>query len=146
MRGNRTALRAACLVIGTARHMIDTRAFSSVYMTFVTRLQSRPAREAALSRRSALSTLAREVTDSLSYDVNSLVEALHHILGSRCIMLSFDPIVMSICVALPVTIPLIARRYGARAVSLSRVQGRARVQACAVFDTDVSNRFGRSET
>jgi ABC-type multidrug transport system fused ATPase/permease subunit len=110
------------LVIGTARHLLDTRAFTSVYRTFVTRLQSQPANESALSKRSAWSTLAREVTDFLQYDVNFVVEALYNIVGSLLVMLLFDRAVVAICVALLLPIVLLGRWYSRRAIQVNRAQ------------------------
>jgi ABC-type multidrug transport system fused ATPase/permease subunit len=115
-------VHVAYLIIGTGRHMLDTRAFSSVYRTFVTRLQSQPADSSALSKRSALSTLAREVTDFLQYDVNFVLEAVYNIVGSLIVMMVYDSTVVAICVGLLAPISLMARWYSRRAVVLNREQ------------------------
>ena len=110
------------LVIGTTRHMYDTRTFSAIYMTYVTRLLTQPAGPEELSRRSALSTLARQVTDFLEYDVNYLVEAFYNIVGSLVLMFVYDRTVVSICLAILLPVFLLGRRYGASAARLNREQ------------------------
>ncbi|MCC6242105.1 MAG: hypothetical protein IT353_04660, partial [Gemmatimonadaceae bacterium] len=74
------------LLIGTVRHMFDTRTFSSIYQTFVTELMTRPEHAPNVSKRSAHSTLARQIVDFLEYDFNHVVEALYNIVGSLVFM------------------------------------------------------------
>lgn len=112
----------AYLVIGTARHMFDTRTFSGIYVRFVVRLQLRPAPEEELSRRSALSQLARQVTDFLEYDVNYVVEALYNIVGALALLFLYDPQVVVMCFALLVPVFAVARRYGKSVTRLNRLQ------------------------
>jgi len=111
-----------CLAIGTTRHMYDTRTFSSIYTSFVTRLLAQPAGADQLSKRSALSTLARQVTDFLEFDVNYLVEASYNIFGSLIILFLYDRWVVAICLSILLPVLLLARRYGRRAARLNRSQ------------------------
>ena len=117
-----SAAHLAYLAIGTVRHMFDTRTFSSIYTTYVTQLLAQPAGAEELSRRSALSTLARQVTDFLEYDVNYLAEATYNILGSLIFLLVYDRAVVSICLVVLLPITLLGRRYGASAARLNRIQ------------------------
>ncbi|MBY0489669.1 MAG: ABC transporter six-transmembrane domain-containing protein [Gemmatimonadaceae bacterium] len=120
-----TALVAAhlvYLVVGAARHMVDTRAFSGVYRSFVTRLVTQPDPAISLSRRSGLSVLTREMTDFLQYDVNYVVEALYNIIGSLLVMLLYDRIVAAICLGVLVPVTLTGRWYSTRAARLNREQ------------------------
>ena len=110
------------LVIGTARHMYDTRTFSAIYTSFVTRLLAQPAGADELSRRSALSTLARQVTDFLEYDVNYLAEAFYNIFGSLIVLFVYDRWVVAICVAILLPVMVLGRRYGRKAARLNREQ------------------------
>ena len=110
------------LAIGTVRHMYDTRTFSAIYMEYVTRLLAPPAGEEELSRRSALSTLARQVTDFLEYDVNYIAEAFYNIFGSLVLLFIYDRSVVSICLAILLPVLWLGRRYGAAAARLNRQQ------------------------
>ncbi len=110
------------LVIGTARHMYDTRTFSAIYTTFVTRLLAQPAGAEELSRRSALSTLARQVTDFLEFDVNYLVEAFYNIVGSLVLLFVYDHEVVMICLVILAAVAVLGRGYGIRASRLNKEQ------------------------
>ena len=110
------------LGIGTARHMYDTRTFSAIYTTYVTRLLAQPAGAEELSRRSALSTLARQVTDFLEFDVNYLVEAFYNIVGSLVLLFVYDREVVTICLVILAAVAVLGRRYGARAARLNKEQ------------------------
>src|SRR5258708_29396764 len=110
------------LVIGTARHMYDTRTFSAIYTTFVTRLLAQPAGAEELSRRRALSTLARQVTDFLEVDVNYLVEAFYNIVGSLVLLFVYDHEVVMICLVILAAVAVLRRGYGIRASRLNKEQ------------------------
>jgi hypothetical protein len=110
------------LAIGTARHMYDTRTFSAIYMTYVTRLLAQPAGAEELSRRSALSTLARQVTDFLEFDVNYLVEAFYNIIGSLVLLFIYDHEVVTICIGILAAVSVLGRGYGSSAARLNKVQ------------------------
>ena len=110
------------LAIGTTRHMYDTRTFSAIYTSFVTRLLAQPAGADELSRRSALSTLARQVTDFLEYDVNYLAEAFYNIFGSLIILFVYDRWVVGICLAILLPVMVLGRRYGRKAARMNREQ------------------------
>ncbi|MES2125488.1 MAG: ABC transporter six-transmembrane domain-containing protein [Gemmatimonadota bacterium] len=94
-----TAVHLVWLVIGTVRHMYDTRTFSAIYTRFVTRVVSRGGDSRDVSRLSAHSGLARQVVDFLAYDVNYIVEALYNLIGSLVILTIYDRTVAVICLA-----------------------------------------------
>jgi ABC-type multidrug transport system fused ATPase/permease subunit len=110
------------LGIGTARHMYDTRTFSAIYTTYVTRLLAQPAGAEELSRRSALSTLARQVTDFLEFDVNYLVEAFYNIIGSLVLLFMYDHEVVTICIGILAAVSVLGRWYGSSAARLNKEQ------------------------
>ncbi|MBK6632913.1 MAG: hypothetical protein IPG38_00100 [Chitinophagaceae bacterium] len=58
-----TIVHLAYLVIGTVRHMFDTRTYSAIYTSLVTRFLSRRYQKTDISKLSAHSTLAREFVD-----------------------------------------------------------------------------------
>lgn len=117
-----SAAHLGFLAVGTVRHMYDTRTFSAIYTRYVTRLLAKPAADDELSRRSALSTLARQVTDFLEYDVNYIAEAFYNIFGSLVLLFIYDGAVVSICLAILLPVIFLGRRYGAAAARLNRSQ------------------------
>lgn len=117
-----SAAHLAYLLIGTMRHMVDTRTFSSIYTSYVTEWLGQPADEHDLSRRSALATLSRQLTDFLEYDVNYVTEALYNIVGSLVLLLVYDRTVVSLCLAIMVPVVALARRYGRAATRINRAQ------------------------
>ena len=70
------------LVIGTLRHRYDTRTYSAIYTSLVTRFLSRRIDQSAVSKLSAHSTLAREFVDFLEFDLVYVIEAMYNLLGS----------------------------------------------------------------
>jgi ABC-type multidrug transport system fused ATPase/permease subunit len=135
------AAHLAYLVVGTVRHMVDTRAFTSVYRSFVTRLVTQPGNALSLSRRSGLSVLSRELTDFLQYDVNYVVEALYNLVGSVMVMLVYDSIVAAICLGVLVPVTLTGRWYSRRAGALTREQFDELEQQVDVLDTNDATRI-----
>ena len=117
-----TVVHLLVLAIGTMRHMYYTRTFSAIYTTFVTRLLAQPAGADELSKRSALSTLARQVTDFLEYDVNYLAEAFYNIFGSLIFLFVYDRWIVAICLAILIPVVVLGRRYGRRVARLNREQ------------------------
>lgn len=112
------------LIVGTVRHMYDTRTFTAIYTEFVTRLLARHhgAREGDrdISKLSAHSTLARQVVDFLEFDFNYIVEAAYNIIGSLIILLIFQRTVMVMCLLVLVPILILGVMYGRRAAALNR--------------------------
>ncbi|MEO7521341.1 MAG: ABC transporter six-transmembrane domain-containing protein [Gemmatimonas sp.] len=135
------------LLIGTWRHMYDSRTFSAIYTSFVTRLLSQPAGASELSKRSALSTLARQVTDFLEFDVNYIAEACYNIFGSLVILFWYDKSVVAICFAILLPVMLLGRYYGRHAVRLNREQFdelEKQVDILATQDTGaITEHYGR---
>jgi len=107
------------LIIGSARHMVDTRTFSAVYQSFVTSFMTRPGNTSTVSRRSAHSTLARQIVDFLEYDFNHVVEALYNVVGSLVLLYFYNHTIVWICLAVLLPVMIIARGYGRRTVRLN---------------------------
>jgi ABC-type bacteriocin/lantibiotic exporter with double-glycine peptidase domain len=108
------------LIVGTVRHMYDTRTFTAIYTEFVTRLLSRPAVVRDVSKLSAHSTLARQVVDFLEFDFNYIVEAAYNIIGSLAILLMYQRTVMVMCLLVLVPILVLGVMYGRRTTNLNR--------------------------
>lgn len=102
----------AYVITGTIRHMYDTRTYSAIYTTLVTRFLSRRYRQADVSRLSAHSNLAREFVNFLEQDLVYVGEALFHILGSLILLFFYDAQVVWICLAVLVPVTIISFIYG----------------------------------
>ena len=106
-----TVVHLLWLLIGTIRHMYDTRTFTAVYTAFVTRVvRSNVDRD--VSRLSAHSSLARQVVDFLEFDFNYIIEALYNVIGSLVILYLYDATVVGICLVALVPMLLFSWLYG----------------------------------
>ncbi len=113
------AVHLTWLVIGVLRHVYDTRTFSSVYTTFITQLLDRSSLGVDVSRRSAYSSLSREVIEFLQYDLIYVIEAVYNILGSLIILAFYDRTVVAICLAALVPVSALSLVYGKRTAELN---------------------------
>ncbi len=105
---------AIWLVIGTIRHMYDTRTYSAIYTSLVTRLLTRRFSVTEVSKLSAHSTLAREFVDFLEYDLNFVIEAGYNILGSLVLLYYYDANVMMLCLTILIPVMVLSHFYGKR--------------------------------
>lgn len=110
------------LVAGTLRHRYDTRTYSAIYTSLVTRFLSRRIDQSDVSRLSAHSTLAREFVDFLEFDLVYVVEAAYNILGSLILLYFYDRAVVLLCLAILVPVTAISYFYGKRMKRLNRLK------------------------
>jgi ABC-type multidrug transport system fused ATPase/permease subunit len=108
------------LAVGTLRHMVDTRTYTSIYTQLVTRMLTRDFDDNDISRLSAHSTLAREFIDFLEFDLNFIIEAVYNLVGSLVLLFFYDRIVVLVCLAILVPVVLISYRYGQQMKRLTR--------------------------
>lgn len=108
------------LIIGTIRHMYDTRTYSAIYTSLVTQFLSRRYGKTEVSKLSAHSTLAREFVDFLEFDLAYVVEALYSIFGSLILLYFYDAYVVAICFALLIPVMGISYFYGKKMKRLTR--------------------------
>ena len=106
-----TVVHLLWLMIGTIRHMYDTRTFTAIYTAFVTRVV-RADVDRDVSRLSAHSSLARQVVDFLEFDFNYIIEALYNVVGSLVILYLYDVTVVWICLVALVPMLIFSRVYG----------------------------------
>src|SRR4051812_34788690 len=74
-----TVVHLAYLITGTIRHMYDTRTYSAIYTSLVTKFLSRRHSKTEVSKLSAHSTLAKEFVDFLEQDLVYIIEAAYNI-------------------------------------------------------------------
>lgn len=110
------------LVIGTIRHRLDTRTYSAIYTSMVTRFLARRYQQAEVSKLSAHSTLARELVDFLEFDMVYVMEAVYNILGSMILLFFYDTSVVLVCLSILLPVSLISYSYGRRMRKLNRMK------------------------
>jgi ABC-type multidrug transport system fused ATPase/permease subunit len=115
-----SGVHLAWLVIGTLRHRYDTRTYSSIYTSLVTRFLSRRIDQSDVSRLSAHSTLAREFVDFLEFDLIYVMEASYNLLGSIVLLYFYDRSVVLLCLGILVPVMGISYVYGKRMKKLNR--------------------------
>ncbi len=108
------------IIIGTIRHMVDTRTYSDIYTSLVTKMLSRRIDDTDVSRLSAHSTLAREFIDFLEFDFNFIIEALYNLLGSLIMLYLYDHSVVVVCLAILIPVLRISYLYGQRVRRLTK--------------------------
>ena len=115
-----TLVHLCYLVIGTIRHMLDTRTYSAIYTSLVTRFLSRRYLKTDVSKLTAHSTLAREFVDFLEHDLVYVVEAAYNIIGSLIILFFYDKTVVLICLAIMIPVIIISMLYGKKMMRLNK--------------------------
>ena len=115
-----SAVHLAWLLIGIIRHRLDTRTYSAIYSSLVTRFLSRRYQKAEVSRLSAHSTLAREFVDFLEFDLVYVMEALYSIFGSLLLLFLYDTSVVLVCLGILLPVILFSWLYGRKMQLLNR--------------------------
>jgi ABC transporter transmembrane region len=117
-----TAVHLAYLIIGTIRHMYDTRTYSSIYTSLVTKFLSRRYLKADVSKLTAHSALAREFVDFLEHDLIYVIEAGYNIIGSLIILFFYDKLIVGICLAIMIPVIIISMLYGKKMMRLNKLK------------------------
>ncbi len=115
-----TIVHLVYLIIGTIRHMYDTRTYSAIYTSLVTTFLSRRYNKIEVSKLSAHSTLAREFVDFLEHDLVYVIEATYNILGSLVLLFFYDKTVVGICLAILMPVIFISFFYGKKMKKLNK--------------------------
>lgn len=104
-----TAVHLGWLLIGMIRHRLDTRTYSAIYTSLVTKFLARRYGKEDVSRLSAHSNLAREFVDFLEFDLVYVIEAIYSLLGSLILLFFYDTSVVLVC--LGILLPVIGFSY-----------------------------------
>lgn len=115
-----TVVHLSYLLIGTIRHMYDTRTYTAIYTSLVTKFLSRRYNKIEVSKLSAHSTLAREFVDFLEHDLVYVIEAVYNIFGSLVILFFYDKTIVGICLAILVPVIIISMLYGKKMKRLNK--------------------------
>lgn len=115
-----TGVHLSWMVIGMFRHRIDTRTYSAIYTSLVTRLLARRYGKEDVSRLSAHSTLAREFVDFLEFDLVYVIEAAYSIIGSLLLLFFYDTSVVLVCMSILLPVTLFSYVYGRKMRKLTK--------------------------
>jgi ABC-type multidrug transport system fused ATPase/permease subunit len=108
------------LIIGTIRHRLDTRTYSAIYSSLVTKFLARRYHKADVSKLSAHSTLAREFVDFLEFDLAYVIEAAYSLIGSLLLLFYYDSAVVLICLGILLPVTGFSYLYGKRMNKLNK--------------------------
>lgn len=117
-----SGVHVAWLIIGTIRHRYDTRTYSAIYTSLVTRFLARHFGQKDISKLSAHSTLAREFVDFLEYDLIYVIEAAYNLLGSLVLLCFYDAAIVSVCLSILLPVAAISYFYGRKMRRLNKVK------------------------
>lgn len=117
-----SAVHVAWLIVGTIRHRYDTRTYSAIYTSLVTRFLARRFGQKDISKLSAHSTLAREFVDFLEYDLIYVIEAAYNLIGSLVLLCFYDKAIVLVCLSILLPVTAISYFYGGKMRRLNRVK------------------------
>lgn len=115
-----SAVHFGWLIIGTIRHRLDTRTYSAIYTTLVTKFLSRRYNKSDVSKLSAHSTLAREFVDFLEFDLVYVIEAVYSIFGSLILLFYYEMSVVLVCLSILLPVIAVSYLYGKRMKKLNQ--------------------------
>lgn len=117
-----SAVHFAWLVIGTIRHRYDTRTYSAIYTSLVTKFLSKKVKQREVSKLSAHSTLARECVDFLEFDLVYIIEAAYNIIGSMILLFFYQSSVVLLCLGILLPVMTISYFYGKKMKRLTQLK------------------------
>jgi len=117
-----SAVHFAWLIIGTIRHRLDTRTYTAIYSSLVTKFLARRYNKADISKLSAHSTLAREFVDFLEFDLVYVFEAAFSIFGSLFLLFFYDVSVVLVCLSILLPVVGFSYFYGKKMKGLNKLK------------------------
>jgi ABC-type multidrug transport system fused ATPase/permease subunit len=117
-----STIHLAWLAIGLVRHRFDTRTYSAIYTSLVTKFLAIKYNKADISKLSAHSTLAREFVDFLEFDLVYVAEAVFSILGSLVLLFFYDNAVVLVCLSILLPVIGFSWLYGKRMHKLNKLK------------------------
>ena len=115
-----SAVHLGWLIIGTIRHRLDTRTYSAIYTSLVTKFLARRYNISDVSKLRAHSTLAREFVDFLEFDLAYVVEAFYSIVGSLLLLFFYDTSVVMVCLGILLPVTGLSYFYGKKMRNLNK--------------------------
>jgi ABC-type multidrug transport system fused ATPase/permease subunit len=125
----------AYLIIGTIRHMYDTRTYSAIYTSLVTKFLSRKFRNSEVSKLSAHSNLAKEFVNFLETDMVYVLEAAYNIFGALVMLYFYNNSLVMLCIAILVPVAIISKYYGKKMERLYKLKNDELEKQVAIIST-----------
>lgn len=114
------AIHFGWMVVGIIRQRFDTRTYSAIYASLVTKFIIKKAHNTEVSKLSAHSVLTREFVDFLEFDLVYVFEAVFNILGSLILLCFYDAKIVSICLAILIPVSAVSFFYGRKMNKLNQ--------------------------
>jgi ABC-type multidrug transport system fused ATPase/permease subunit len=124
-------------LVGMLRLRYDTRTYSTIYNSIMLKFLSEKTDKQDVSKLSAHSTLTRELTDFLEYDLVYILEAIYNIFGSLILLYFYDVKVVLLCMAALIPISILSNYYGKKMSVLTHEKNNElenQVDTIATFD------------
>lgn len=115
-----TGVHFGWLLVGMVRHRLDTRTYTAIYTSLVTKFLARRYNKSDVSKLSAHSTLAREFVDFLEFDLAYVVEAFFSIIGSLLLLFIYDTSVVLVCLGILFPVTAFSYFYGRKMKKLNQ--------------------------
>jgi len=108
------------LTVGVIRRRVDTRTYSAIYTSLVTKFLTKRIKTTEVSKLSAHSTLTREFVDFLEVDLGFVLEAAFKIFGSIILLSFYQSGVVIVCIAILLPIVISSHLYGRKLRKLNQ--------------------------
>ncbi len=128
VKGSYNGLLYLCLahlgyvIVGTIRHMYDTRTYAAIYTSLVTKFLSRKFHNSEVSKLSAHSNLAKEFVNFLETDLVYVLEAGYNILGALIMLSIYNTNLVWLCFFILIPVIFISRYYGKKMERLYKLK------------------------
>jgi ABC-type multidrug transport system fused ATPase/permease subunit len=113
---------AAYLIVGTIRHMYDTRTYSAIYTSLVTKFLSRKFHNSEVSKLSAHSNLAKEFVNFLETDLVYVLEAGYNIIGALIMLSIYNASLVWLCLLILIPVMFMSFYYGKKMEQLYKLK------------------------
>jgi ABC-type multidrug transport system fused ATPase/permease subunit len=126
IRGSYTGLIYLCaahlvyMIVGTVRHMYDTRTYTAIYTSLVTKILSRKFHNKEISKLSAHSNLAKEFVSFLESDLVYVLEAVYNVIGALVMLSIYNTNLVWLCMIILIPVALLSSYYGKKMEQLNK--------------------------
>lgn len=100
------------LIVGTYRHIYDTRTYSAIYTSLVTKLLSRKFGNKEVSKLSAHSNLAKDFVNFLETDLVYVLEAIYNLAGALVMLSFYNTKLVWLCLIILIPVLFLSKYYG----------------------------------
>ncbi|MEP7266762.1 MAG: ABC transporter six-transmembrane domain-containing protein [Saprospiraceae bacterium] len=110
------------MIIGFFRHKLDTRTYSQIYNDIILKFVTGKNKNDDVSKKSALSSLTKDMIDFLEYDVYFVIEAGYNIIGSLIFLIIYQSAIVWLCLGVMLPVALLSMWYGRKMRQLQKLK------------------------